>query len=141
MNVRQNNIHRANLKSRFNSWSQGESYSNNLVYNNIKCYSLQNSKEAVFGHREWQYLKKINDQHTIYVGNAHLAPQAERKSIECCNTVRYCTNTVQHNPGYYQHYTVMLLAMVLVAKGDIWLLGKVCSLLTVFLLTEWKNMI
>lgn len=34
----------------------------------------------------------------------------------------------------------MLLATVLTAKGGIWLLGKVYPLLTVLLLTEWKNM-
>jgi len=39
------------------------------------------------------------------------------------NTVQYYSNTAQHDPGYYQHYTVTLLAMVLIAKGVIWLPG------------------
>lgn len=68
-----------------------------IIRENATAYRTE-KKLCIFGHVEWQYLKKIEENHqTIYVGNPHLTLQADRKSIESHRIIQYSITAIQFN--------------------------------------------
>lgn len=67
-----------------------------IITENAAAYRAA-KKLCFFGPGELQYLKKTNDQQAIYVGKAHLALQAERKSTETHKTLQHSITAIQYN--------------------------------------------